>query len=171
MDAGCLTRRPYFYPTSNPVKFPNVPFFITKSAVKPKNEQSTKGKMFNFFILNGACRNLYGNLHWSLKNENKTKYHAKLDIFLIDSEQIKYLDHFKIKVIPCKRKYNKWFHSEIGMNFAYIAINVRNFNRNADFRGNATSLNIKFRIYLLLLLSFRIQTKNTDLMESADIKR
>ena len=24
----------------NPVKFPNVPFFITKSAVKPKNEQS-----------------------------------------------------------------------------------------------------------------------------------
>jgi hypothetical protein len=57
------------------------------------------------------------------------------------------------------------------MNFAYIAINVRTFNRNADFRGNATSLNIKFRIYLLLLLSFRIQTKNTDLMESADIKR
>jgi hypothetical protein len=37
---------------------------------------------------------------------------------------------------------------KIGMNFAYIAINVRTFNRNADFRGNATSLNIKFRIYL-----------------------
>ena len=29
------------------------------------------------------------------------------------------------------------------MNFAYIAINVRNFNRKADFRENATSLNIK----------------------------
>ena len=42
------------------------------------------------------------------------------------------------------------------MNFAYIAINLRNFNRNADFRENATSLNIKYRIYLLLLRSFRI---------------
>jgi hypothetical protein len=39
-----------------------------------------------------------------LKKENKTKYHAKIDIFLIDSEQIKYLEHFKIKIIPCKRK-------------------------------------------------------------------
>jgi hypothetical protein len=27
--------------------------------------------------------------------------------------------------------------------FAYIAINVRNFNSKADFRENATSLNIK----------------------------
>jgi hypothetical protein len=44
---------------------------------------------------------------------------------------------------------------EIGMNFAYIAINVCNFNRKADFRENATSLNIKHRIYLLLLRSFR----------------
>jgi hypothetical protein len=31
--------------------------------------------------------------------EIKTKYHAKIDIFLIDSEQIKYLEHFKIKII------------------------------------------------------------------------
>jgi hypothetical protein len=29
------------------------------------------------------------------------------------------------------------------MNFAYIAINVRNFNSKADFRENATSLNKK----------------------------
>jgi hypothetical protein len=28
---------------------------------------------------------------WCWKKENKTKYHAKIDIFLIDSEQIKYL--------------------------------------------------------------------------------
>jgi hypothetical protein len=42
------------------------------------------------------------------------------------------------------------------MNFAYIAISVRNFNRKADFREIATSLNIKHRIYLLLLRSFRI---------------
>jgi hypothetical protein len=34
--------------------------------------------------------------------ENKAKYHAKIDIFLIDSEYIKYLEHFKIKIIPCK---------------------------------------------------------------------
>jgi len=40
----------------------------------------------------------------SWKKENKTKYHAKIDIFLIDSEQITYLEHFKIKIIPCKRK-------------------------------------------------------------------
>jgi hypothetical protein len=33
--------------------------------------------------------------------------------------------------------------AKIGMNFAYIAINVRNFNSKADFRENATSLNIK----------------------------
>jgi hypothetical protein len=32
------------------------------------------------------------------KKEKKTKYHAKIDIFLIDSEQIKYLEHFKIKI-------------------------------------------------------------------------
>ena len=38
------------------------------------------------------------------KKKKKTKYHAKIDIFLIDSEQIKYLEHFKIKIIPCKRK-------------------------------------------------------------------
>jgi hypothetical protein len=37
--------------------------------------------------------------------------------------------------------------AKIGMNFAYIAINVRNFNSKADFRENATSLNIKHRIY------------------------
>jgi hypothetical protein len=42
------------------------------------------------------------------------------------------------------------------MNFAYIAINVRNFNRKVKFRENATSLNIKQRIYLLLLRLFRI---------------
>jgi hypothetical protein len=30
-------------------------------------------------------------------------------------------------------------NAEIGMNFAYIAINVRNFNSKADFRENATS--------------------------------
>jgi hypothetical protein len=36
--------------------------------------------------------------------ENKTKYHAKIDIFLIESEQIKYLEHFKIKIIPCKKE-------------------------------------------------------------------
>ena len=60
----------------------------------------TKGKIFNFFILNGASRNFYGNLHWSLeKRKTKTKYHAKIDILLIDSEQIKYLEHFKIKII------------------------------------------------------------------------
>jgi hypothetical protein len=29
----------------------------------------------------------------------KTKCHAKIDIFLIDSEEIKYLEHFKIKII------------------------------------------------------------------------
>ena len=29
------------------------------------------------------------------------------------------------------------------MSFAYIAINVRNFNHTADFRENATSLNIE----------------------------
>jgi hypothetical protein len=33
--------------------------------------------------------------------------------------------------------------AKIGMNFEYIAINVRNFNSKADFRENATSLNIK----------------------------
>jgi hypothetical protein len=33
--------------------------------------------------------------------------------------------------------------AKIGMNFAYIAINVHNFNSKADFRENATSLNIK----------------------------
>jgi hypothetical protein len=32
----------------------------------------------------------------------KSKYHAKIDIFLIDSEYIKYLEHFKIKIIPRK---------------------------------------------------------------------
>jgi hypothetical protein len=42
------------------------------------------------------------------------------------------------------------------MNCAYIAINVRNFNRKVEFRENATSLNIKQRIYLLLLRLFRI---------------
>ena len=46
--------------------------------------------------------------------------------------------------------------AEIGMNFAYIAINVRNFNRKVEFRENAISLNIKQRIYLLILRSFRI---------------
>jgi hypothetical protein len=56
------------------------------------------------------------------------------------------------------------------MNFAYIAINVCNFNSKANFRESATSLNIKHRIYLLLLRSFRIYTKNTDLIESTDIK-
>jgi hypothetical protein len=32
------------------------------------------------------------------------------------------------------------------MNFAYIAINVHNFNSKADFRENDTSLNIKHSI-------------------------
>ena len=36
------------------------------------------------------------------------------------------------------------------MNFAYIAINVRNFNSKADFRENATSLNIKHWIYSII---------------------
>jgi hypothetical protein len=36
------------------------------------------------------------------------------------------------------------------MNFAYIAINVPNFNRNADFRENVTYLNIKYRIDLVM---------------------
>ena len=49
-------------------------------------------------ILMGICIDLLK------KKENKTKYHAKIDIFLIDSEQIIYLEHFKIKIIPCKRK-------------------------------------------------------------------
>jgi hypothetical protein len=79
------------------------------------------------------------------KKKTKTKYHAKIDIFLIDSEQIKYLEHFKIKIIPGPVKGNKTNDStaKIGMNFAYIAINVSNFNSKADFRENATSLNIK----------------------------
>jgi hypothetical protein len=38
------------------------------------------------------------------KKENKTKYHAKIDICFIKSEQIKYLECFKIKIIPFKRK-------------------------------------------------------------------
>ena len=38
-------------------------------------------------------------IYIDLKKEKKTKYHAK-----IDSKQIKYLEHFKIKIIPCKRK-------------------------------------------------------------------
>jgi len=40
------------------------------------------------------------------------------------------------------------------MNFAYIVVNVRNFNRKVEFRENA--LNIKQRIYLLILRSLRI---------------
>jgi penicillin-binding protein-related factor A (putative recombinase) len=43
-------------------------------------------------------------IYIDLKKEKKTKYHAKIDIFVIDSKQIKYLEHFKIKIIPCKRK-------------------------------------------------------------------
>jgi hypothetical protein len=55
--------------------------------------------------LNGACGHFYGNLHGSLeKKENKIKYQAKIDIFVIDSKQIKYVEHFKTKIIPCKRK-------------------------------------------------------------------
>jgi hypothetical protein len=38
------------------------------------------------------------------------------------------------------------------MHFAYIAINVRNFNSKADFRENATSLNIKHRFKKLNIL-------------------
>jgi hypothetical protein len=45
-------------------------------------------------IFMGICIDL-------LKKKPETKYHAKIDIFLIDSEQIKYLEHFKIKIIPC----------------------------------------------------------------------
>jgi hypothetical protein len=43
------------------------------------------------------------------------------------------------KEIPCTND----TIAEIGMNFAYIAINIRNFNRKADFRENATSLNMR----------------------------
>jgi hypothetical protein len=53
-------------------------------------------------FLNGACRNFMG-ICIDLKKENKTQYHANIDIFLIDSQQIKYLDYFLIKIIPCKR--------------------------------------------------------------------
>jgi hypothetical protein len=37
----------------------------------------TKGKIFNFFILNGACLNFYKNLE---KKKTKTKYHAKIEV-------------------------------------------------------------------------------------------
>ena len=100
----------------NPVKTQNVPFLLQNPQWNQRMNSSwtmyiTKGKIFNFFILHGACQNCYGNLHWSLeKKKTKTQYHAKIDIFLIDSEQIKYLEHFKIKIISCKRKSNKWFH-------------------------------------------------------------
>ena len=53
-------------------------------------------------FLNGACRNFMG-ICIDLKKENKTQYHANIDIFLKDSQQIKYLDYFLIKIIPCKR--------------------------------------------------------------------
>ena len=50
-------------------KNPTCSFFsITKSTVEPKDENTrtiyvTKGKIFNFFILIGAYRNLYANLN------------------------------------------------------------------------------------------------------------
>jgi hypothetical protein len=41
----------------------------------------TKGKIFNF--LNGACGNFLRMYVDVLKKRNKTKYHAKIDIFMI----------------------------------------------------------------------------------------
>ena len=69
----------------NPVKTLNVHFLLQNPQWNHRMNSHepciiTKGKIFNF--LNGACGNFYGNLHWSLeKKENKTKYHAKIDIF------------------------------------------------------------------------------------------
>jgi hypothetical protein len=34
-----------------------------------------------------------------------TKYHAKIDMLLIESALIKYVEHFKIKIIPFKSNY------------------------------------------------------------------
>jgi hypothetical protein len=48
-------------------------------------------------IFMGICMDL-------LKKRKQIKYHAKIDIFVIDSKQIKYVEHLKIKIIPCKRK-------------------------------------------------------------------
>jgi hypothetical protein len=42
------------------------------------------------------------------------------------------------------------------MNFAYIAINVRNFNRKADFRENATSLNKTPDLFIIITVMDRI---------------
>jgi hypothetical protein len=39
------------------------------------------------------------------QKENKTKYHAKIDMLLIESALIKYVEHFKIKIIPFKSNY------------------------------------------------------------------
>ena len=89
-DARCLTLRPYFYPMS--VTFwdgqirGNSEMFLFllqnpqwSPMMKSRTMYITKGKIFNFFILNGAYRNFYGNLNWSLKKENKSKYYAKID--------------------------------------------------------------------------------------------
>jgi hypothetical protein len=48
-----------------------------------------------------------------------------------------------------KRKTND-STAEIGMNFAYIAINVGNFNREANFRENATSLNKTPDLFIII---------------------
>ena len=82
----------------------------------------------NNFILNGACRNYFRNLHWSLKKENKTKYHAKIDIFLIDSEQIKYLEHFKIKIIHCGNRNEFCIHCVSGRHF-FLFLNIKNVHK------------------------------------------
>ena len=91
-DTGCLTLQPYFYPTSLTYgdgqirgKTGMLLFLLQHPQWSPIMKSRTmyisKGKIFNFFILNGAFRNFYGNLNWSLKNENKSKDHAKIGIF------------------------------------------------------------------------------------------
>jgi predicted permease len=51
-------------------------------------------EMFKIFYLlvQFLERSLWESALISRRKENKTKYHAKIDIFLIDSEQIKYLE-------------------------------------------------------------------------------
>ena len=58
------------------------------------------------------------------------------------------------------------------MNFAYIAINVRNFNCKADFRENATSVIIKVNTGLVYYYYGHsgYKLKTTDLIESTNIK-
>ena len=77
-------------------------------------------------------------------SKKKTKVNMQnIYIFHIDSKHIEYLEHFMIKITPVKGNKTNDSTAQIGMNFAYIAIKVRNFNSKTDFRENATSLNIK----------------------------